>query len=90
VRRAALYARVSTTEQTTENQLAALRAFATARGWPAVEYVDRGVSGAKERRPALDALLAAARGRRMDVVACVKLDPAGSIDPSTRHPRQGA
>jgi DNA invertase Pin-like site-specific DNA recombinase len=38
------------------------------------EFVDQGQSGAKERRPALDALLAAARIRSVDVVACVKLD----------------
>jgi DNA invertase Pin-like site-specific DNA recombinase len=74
LRRAALYARVSTSEQTPENQRVALRAFAQARGWHAVEYVDHGVSGAKDRRPALDALLTAVRARRVDVVACVKLD----------------
>jgi DNA invertase Pin-like site-specific DNA recombinase len=80
--RAGIYARVSTTEQTPENQLGALRAFATARGWQAVEFVDHGVSGAKERRPALDALLAAVRARKVDVVACVKLD---RLARSTRH-----
>jgi DNA invertase Pin-like site-specific DNA recombinase len=72
--RAALYCRVSTTGQTAENQLLALRAFASARGWTATDYVDHGVSGAKEKRPHLDALLAAARARKIDVVACVKLD----------------
>jgi len=82
MKRAALYARVSTTEQAPENQLAALRAFATARGWQAVEYVDRGVSGAKERRPGLDVMLAAVRARKLDVVACVKLD---RLARSTRH-----
>jgi len=70
----ALYARVSTTGQTAENQLLALRAFATARGWTVTEFVDHGQSGAKEKRPALDAVLAAARARKVDVVACVKLD----------------
>jgi DNA invertase Pin-like site-specific DNA recombinase len=72
--RVGLYCRVSTTDQTAENQLLALRAFATARGWAITEYVDHGQSGAKERRPALDALLATVRARRIDVVACVKLD----------------
>ena len=72
--RAALYARVSTTGQTAENQLLALKSFAAARGWAAAEFVDHGVSGTRERRPALEALLAEARARRVDVVACVKLD----------------
>ena len=52
--RAAIYARVSTVDQTRENQLQELRRYVAARGWTAVEYVDRGVSGAKDRRPALD------------------------------------
>ena len=73
-RRAALYCRVSTTGQTAENQLLALRSFATARGWIGTEFIDQGHSGAKERRPALDALLTATRTRTVDVVACVKLD----------------
>ena len=73
-RRAAIYSRVSTTGQSAGNQLLALRAFATARGWAVTEFVDQGQSGAKERRPALDAMLAAARARKVDVVACVKLD----------------
>jgi DNA invertase Pin-like site-specific DNA recombinase len=74
VRRLALYARVSTTGQTAENQLLALRAFAGARGWTVSEFTDHGVSGAREKRPALDTLLEAVRARRVDVVACVKLD----------------
>ena len=72
--RAALYGRVSTTGQTAENQLLALRAFAAARGWVVTEFIDQGLSGAKERRPALDALLAAVRARKVDLVATVKLD----------------
>jgi len=73
-KRAALYARVSTAEPTVEPQLHALRSYATARGWEAVEYIDEGVSGAKDRRPALDRLLADARRRGFDVLAVVKLD----------------
>jgi DNA invertase Pin-like site-specific DNA recombinase len=72
--RAALYSRVSTTEQMPENQGMALRVFATARGWSTVEFVDHGVSGATEKRPALEALMTAARARKVDVVACTKLD----------------
>jgi DNA invertase Pin-like site-specific DNA recombinase len=70
----AIYSRVSTTGQAAENQLLALRAFSTARGWTVTEFTDQAQSGAKERRPALDALLAAVQGRKVDVVACVKLD----------------
>ena len=77
-----MYARVSTTEQTPQNQLDALRAFAAARGWRPTEFVDHGISGAKERRPALDALLASVRSRKVDVVACVKLD---RLARSTHH-----
>lgn len=80
--RAALYARVSTAEQTPDNQLVALRGFADARGWTVTEFVDHGISGAKDRRPGLDALLAAVRARWVDVVACIKLD---RLARSTRH-----
>jgi predicted site-specific integrase-resolvase len=68
--RAAVYARVSTVDQQPENQLEELRRYAAARGWEVKEYVDHGVSGAKERRPALDALVADAKRRRFDAVVC--------------------
>jgi DNA invertase Pin-like site-specific DNA recombinase len=80
--RVGLYARVSTTDQTPENQLAVLRSFADARGWAVTEFVDHGISGARTSRPALDALLAAARARRLDVVLTTKLD---RLARSTRH-----
>jgi DNA invertase Pin-like site-specific DNA recombinase len=73
---------VSTTDQTCQNQLEALQAFATARGWAATEYVDQAVSGARERRPALDRLLEAARRRALEVVVCIKLD---RLARSTHH-----
>src|SRR6266576_1896851 len=75
--KAAIYARVSTVDQEPENQLQELRRYVTARGWMAAEYVDRGVSGAKDRRPALDQLLADARRRRFDVLVCWRLDRLG-------------
>ena len=75
--RAAVYARVSTLDQEPENQLQELRRYVQARGWTAVEYVDRGVSGAKDRRPALDQLMADAASRRIDVVVCWRLDRFG-------------
>src|SRR6202163_3528324 len=75
--RAAIYARVSTFDQEPENQLQELRRYVAARGWTAVECVDRGVSGAKDRRPALDQLLIDARRRRFDVLVCWRLDRLG-------------
>jgi DNA invertase Pin-like site-specific DNA recombinase len=75
--RCALYARVSTSEQEPENQLAELRQFAFVRGWTSAEYVDRGTSGSKDRRPALDQLVADARRRKFDVLLCWRLDRLG-------------
>jgi DNA invertase Pin-like site-specific DNA recombinase len=75
--RAAIYARVSTVDQEPENQLQELRRYVEARGWSAAEYVDRGVSGAKDRRPALDQLLTDAKRRRFDVLVCWRLDRLG-------------
>src|SRR5204863_4686126 len=75
--KAAIYARVSTLDQEPENQLVELRRYVEARGWHAVEYVDRGVSGSKDRRPALDRLLVDAKRRRFDVLVCWRLDRLG-------------
>ena len=61
--RCAIYARVSTLDQNPENQLAELHRYVAARGWTAVEYVDHGVSGSKDSRPALDRLVKDARRR---------------------------
>ncbi len=75
MRRVAIYCRVSTLEQRPEIQRDALRSYAQSRGLEIVgEYVDHGVSGARDRRPALDSMMADARRRRFDAVACVKLD----------------
>jgi DNA invertase Pin-like site-specific DNA recombinase len=75
--RCAIYARVSTIEQTVDNQLLELRGYAERRQWAAKEYVDAGVSGAKDRRPALDAMLADAKRRKCDVVLVWRLDRLG-------------
>src|SRR5437870_11174549 len=77
VMRAAIYARVSTLDQEPENQLAELRRFVEVRGWTATEYVDRGVSGSKDRRPALDTLIRDAKRRKLDVLVCWRLDRLG-------------
>jgi len=75
--RCAIYARVSTCEQEPENQLQELRRYSDARGWTTVEYIDKGVSGAKDRRPSLDRLVADARRRRFDVLVVWRLDRLG-------------
>lgn len=73
----AVYARVSTTDQTCDNQLLELRGYVHARGWQSTEFVDGGHSGAKESRPALDALMKAVHRRQVDVVVVVALDRLG-------------
>jgi DNA invertase Pin-like site-specific DNA recombinase len=75
--KAAIYARVSTLDQEPENQLAELRRFVAARGWTSVEFVDRGVSGVKDRRPALDELIKDTKRWKFDVLVCWRLDRLG-------------
>ena len=78
-------ARVSTTNhgQDVTLQTRELREFAVARGWQvAGEYVDSGVSGAKDSRPELNRLMADAKRRKFDAVLVWKLDRFGR---SLRH-----
>jgi DNA invertase Pin-like site-specific DNA recombinase len=75
--RAAVYVRVSRLDQHSENQLVELRRYIALRGWTSVEYVEQGVSGSKDRRPALDRLVSDAKRRRFDVVCCWRLDRLG-------------
>src|SRR5437867_2267119 len=75
--KAALYVRVSTLDQNTENQAIELRRYVEARGWTAIEYRDHGVSGAKDRRPALDQLVIDAKRRRFSVLVVWRLDRLG-------------
>ena len=83
MKRAALYMRVSTVDQHPENQLNELRQFASQRGFQIVEeYTDHGVSGTKERRPALDKMLKDAHRRRFDVVVVWACD---RLARSTKH-----
>ncbi len=75
--RAAVYARVSTMNhgQDVQVQTRDLEQFAQARGWQLVEsYLDVGISGAKDKRPQLDRLMADAHRRKFDVVAVWKFD----------------
>ena len=79
-KRAALYLRVSTDGQTTDNQRLALEAVAAQRGWSVVAtYEDAGISGAKgrDKRPGLDKLLRDATRARFDVVMAWALDRLG-------------
>src|SRR5918994_3341005 len=78
--RAALYARVSTTGQTVENQLRDLRAVARRHGWEvAGTFKDQAISGARgrERRPGLDNLLQAVARREVDLIAAWSVDRLG-------------
>jgi DNA invertase Pin-like site-specific DNA recombinase len=78
--RAALYLRVSTTDQDTDRQERELRAVAAARGWEVTEiYSDNGISGAKDRtkRPAFDRLHKDALRSKFDVVMAWSVDRLG-------------
>jgi DNA invertase Pin-like site-specific DNA recombinase len=74
--KAALYARVSTSNngQDPIMQTRELGEFCERRGWTLIEYVDIGISGTKEKRPALDRLMADAHKRKFDVVVVWKFD----------------
>ena len=73
--RCALYARCSTPDQDPEVQLRALRDYVRVQGWDIVkEYVDRGISGIKARRPALDQLMQEARQRKFQAVLVWRFD----------------
>ena len=80
MKRAALYLRVSTTDQTTANQERELREVASRMGCEIVRvYKDRGISGAKGRngRPEFDRLLRDAAQRKFDMVMAWSVDRLG-------------
>lgn len=75
--RVAIYARVSTANngQDPSLQTRELKEYCERRGWQvAGEYVDIGISGAKEKRPELDRLMADAHRRRFDAIVVWKFD----------------
>jgi DNA invertase Pin-like site-specific DNA recombinase len=73
-KRAALYLRVSTSEQSTKAQESELKDYAERRGWIVKEvYADK-ISGAKDIRPGLQKLMADCRQRKVDVVLVWKFD----------------
>ena len=55
--KAAIYYRVSTSDQNVDGQLDELRAYAEKRGWAIEEFTDEGISGADRTRPALDQMM---------------------------------
>jgi putative DNA-invertase from lambdoid prophage Rac len=78
MKRCLIYARVSTKQQTTENQLPPLRKFAKDRGWKVVkEMIDHGYSGTTEQRPQLIEVMDLARRREFDVLLVYALDRFG-------------
>jgi DNA invertase Pin-like site-specific DNA recombinase len=81
--RIAIYARVSTKDQSCELQLRDLRAYCAARGFEAFhEYVDVGQSGAKDSRPELNKLMDDARKRQFDAIVVWRFDRFAR---STKH-----
>ena len=80
MKRAAIYLRVSTQDQTTSNQEHELRQAAERAGWQVAKvYKDHGISGAKGRngRPAFDTLCRDATKRQFDVVMAWNVDRLG-------------
>jgi DNA invertase Pin-like site-specific DNA recombinase len=75
MKRAVIYARVSTLRQDESLQLADLRQLAKRHEWDIVtEYIDRGVSGSKESREELDKMMKDATRKKFDVVMVWKFD----------------
>ena len=81
--RAAIYARVSTKDQSCDMQMRDLRAYCAARSFTVIrEYIDVGQSGAKDSRPELNELMADARKRKFDSVLVWRFDRFAR---STKH-----
>src|SRR5450432_4647828 len=80
MKRVAIYLRVSTSKQDTDNQRRELEAVAERSGWKVVKvYEDAGISGAKGRdqRPGLDAMMKAVNAKEFDMVASWSVDRLG-------------
>lgn len=75
--RAAIYARVSTTDQNCELQIRELQAYAERQSWSIAETYQDAISGAKANRPALNRLMFDARARKFDCLLVWKLDRFG-------------
>jgi len=80
MKRVAIYLRVSTSKQDTDNQRRELEAVAARSGWDVVKvYEDAGISGAKgrDKRPGLDAMLKAVNAKEFNMVAAWSVDRLG-------------
>jgi DNA invertase Pin-like site-specific DNA recombinase len=80
LQRCAIYARVSTSEQSSAPQVEQLRAHAARLGWEVPDslvFTDNGISGIRDNRPALDRLRVAMRSGQVDTVLATKLDRLG-------------
>jgi DNA invertase Pin-like site-specific DNA recombinase len=80
MKRVAIYLRVSTSKQDTENQRRQLKGVADRSGWQIIKvYEDAGISGAKgrDKRPGLNAMLKAVNAKEFDMVAAWSVDRLG-------------
>ena len=75
----ALYCRVSTAEQTTDNQVLELEQVADRMGWTMVQTFTDVISGARSKRPGLDALMLSVARKEVDMVMNLGCIPAGSL-----------
>ena len=79
----ALYTRVSTNDQSVEMQTSDLKRYCAQRGFEVFkEYSDQGVSGTKDKRPALDELMNDAKKKKFDAVLCWRFE---RLARSTKH-----
>ena len=79
----AIYTRVSTNDQSVQMQSSDLKRYCDQRGFQVYkEYCDQGISGVKDKRPALDELMDDAKKRRFDAVLCWRFDRFAR---STKH-----
>ena len=79
-KKVAIYTRVSTLDQTIDNQLIELRDHCSKMGWEVVkEYADEGLSGtlSRDKRPALNSLIKDAYRKRFDTVVCWDISRIG-------------
>lgn len=81
--RVAIYARVSTDDQTNQTQINELKKYCELKGWSDLTiFQDEGISGTKTSRPEFDRMVEGAKNKEFDVIAVWRFDRASR---STRH-----